>query len=232
MTRAVVRKELAMLWTSPLPYVAGLAFHAVFGVLVVNQLDVRDQAVLQPLTPVAGFLLLFAVPVLTMRSLAEESRSGSLELLLAVPVAPVPVVVGKWLAAWLSAVVLLAPIGVIVALVHLWGAPDLGPALTGTVGLVLLAGVLSGVGVLASSLTSSQPTAAIAAMFAVLVSWFAHSGSSGLRAGDALAAVSLSERLQTFADGGISTGDAAFLLGAAAACVALAAVVVDLRRLR
>lgn len=232
MTRAVLRKELVTLWSSPLPYVAGVALHAVFGVLVVNQLDVRDQAVLQPIVPIAGFLLLFAVPLLTMRAFAEELRTGTLEVLLAADVPPAPLVAGKWLAAWCTTLALLAPVGVVVALVTLWGEPDLGPVLTGAAGLVLLAATVAGVGVLASTLTASQPTAAIGAIFAVMVLWFAHSGSGALRAGDALASVSLSERLQTFADGGIATGDVAFFLCAAAVCLALAAAVVDLRRLR
>ena len=232
MIRAVVRKELVSLWTSPLPYVAGVAFHAVFGVLVVNQLDVRNQAVLQPIVPIAGFLLLFAVPVLTMRSIAEEARTGTLEVLLAAPVAPASLAVGKWLAAWLSAIALLVPIGVVVGLVSLWGAPDLGPARSGAIGLVLLAGAVAGVGLFASALTSSQPTAAMAAAFTVLVSWFAHAGSSGLRAGGVATALSLSERLQIFADGGIDTGDVAFFVGVAVVGVALTSAALDLRRLR
>ncbi|HUR77644.1 MAG TPA: ABC transporter permease subunit [Acidimicrobiales bacterium] len=232
MTLPVLRKELVVLWSSPLPYVAGAAFHAVFGVLVVNQLDVRAQAVVQPMIPIAGFLLLFAVPVLTMRSFAEEDRTGTLEMLFAAGVAPRPLVVGKWLAAWLSTLVMLAPSAVVVVLVALWGSPDLGPALSGGVGLVLLAATLTGAGVLASSLTASQAVAALVAIFGVLVSWFAYSGSAGLRAGSALAAVSLSERLQTFADGGIDTGDVGFFVCAAVLCLAAACIALDARRLR
>lgn len=232
MTRAVVRKELAVLWASPLPYVVGAAFHLVFGVLVVDQLQARGQAVVQPLVPVAGFLLLFAVPVLTMRAFAEEARTGTLELLYAAGVPPRPLVIGKWLAAWASASALLAPVLVVVALVSWWGAPDYGPAVSGLVGLVLLCAALAAVGVLASSLTASQPVAAMIAIFAVLVSWFAYSGSTGLRAGSALAAVSLSERLQAFADGGLDTGDAGFFVAAAVVCLGLCAAVLDGRRMR
>lgn len=232
MIRAVLRKELAAVWTSPLPYIAGAAFHGVFGVLVVNQLEVRSQAVVQPMVPIAGFLLLFVVPVLTMRSFAEESRSGTLELLLAVPVTPRPLVIGKWLAGWLSTLVLLLPIAATVGIVALWGSPDLGPAVTGLLGLVLLSAAVAGLGVLASSATSSQPTAAVVALFTALVLWFVYGGTSGLRAGSALASLSLSARLQTFADGGIDTGDVAFFLGGVVVVLAAAAALIDLRRLR
>lgn len=232
MTRAVLRKELAVLWTSPLPYVAGAVFHAVFGVLVVNQLDVRAQAVVQPMVPIAGFLLLFAVPVLAMRTFAEEARTGTLDLLVAAGVTPRPLAVGKWLAVWLTSLVVLAPTAAVVALVSLWGEPDLGPAVTGLLGLALLAGAVAGLGVLASACTATQSVAAVVALFAAAVLWFVHTGQSGLRAGSALAAVSLSERLQSFADGGIDTGDVAYFVCAAAACVAAACFALDARRLR
>ncbi len=232
MTFAVLRKELGVLWLSPLPYVVGVALHAAVGLLVANQLDVRDQAVLQPLVPIAGFLLLFAVPVLTMRSFAEEARSGALDLLLAIPVPPRPLVVGKWLAAWLSALVVLAPLLVVVGLVARWGDPDFGPVIAGGLGLVLLAGVLAALGVAASACTASQPVAAMVAIFVAVVAWFASTGASGLRTGGLLAALSFSERLETFSAGGIDTADAAYFLCGIVGAIAVASFAVDARRLR
>lgn len=229
-TTAVLRKELVSLWVSALPYVAGAAFHLVLGVLAVNQLEVRGQAVFQPLVPVAGFLLLFTMPVLTMRSFAEEARSGSLDLLLAAPAPARPLVVGKWLAAWLSGLVLLAPAGLFVVLLQLWGDPDPGPVVAGVTGLALLAAALAGIGVLASSLTSSQPVAAMAGVFAILVLWFAHTGADALGTGGTLAAVSLSERLRTFAGGAVDTADVAYLTALTAGSLVAAAVAVELRR--
>jgi len=232
MTTAIVRKELAALWASSLPYVVGAAFHAVLGVLVVDQLSSRAQAVLQPMFPIAGFLLLFAVPVLTMRTFAEEARTGSLDVLLAAPVAPRPLVAGKWLAAWLTALAVLAPAGLVVVLVEQWGTPDRGPAVAGFLGLALLAAAVAGVGVLASSLTSSQPVAAMTSVFAVLVLWFADAGTSALSAGRGLASFSLSERLRSFADGAVDSADVSFFVALAFAALVAAALAVDLRRLR
>ena len=232
MTRAVLRKELVTTWASPLPYVVGAAFSAVLGVLMVNQLQVRDQAVIQPLFPLAGFLLLLSVPVLTMRSFAEEARTGTLELLLAVPVPARPLVVGKWLAAWVTALAVLAPASVFVVLLDLWGAPDRGPAVSGFLGLALLAGTLAAVGTLASALTSSQPVAAMLSVAGVLVLWFAHVGSEAVSTGSTLASLSLSERLRTFAGGAVDSADVAYFVAVAAAAVVLAALAVDARRLR
>ena len=228
----MLRKELTVLWASSLPYVVGAAFHVVLGVLVVDQLAARSQAVLQPMFPIAGFLLLFAVPVLTMRSFAEESRTGTLDLLLAAPVLPRPLVAAKWLASWLTALAVLAPAVLVVVLVEQWGTPDRGPAVAGFVGLALLTAAVAGVGVLASALTSSQPVAAMTSVFAVLVLWFADTGTSSLSAGRGLAALSLSERLRSFADGALDIADVAYFVALGVGALVAAALALDLRRLR
>lgn len=229
MIRAVVRKDLATSWASPVPYVVGAVFQAVLGVLMVNQLEVRDQAVLQPLFPLAGFLLLLVVPLLTMRSFAEESRSGSLDLLLAVPVPVGRLVVGKWLAAWLTTLVVLAPAAVFAVLLASWGAPDTGPFVSGFLGLVLLAGAVAGVGTMASAATSSQPIAAMTALFAVIVLWFAHVSGAAISSGSLLAGLSLSERLRLFAGGAIDSGDTVFFLCLTAGALVVATALVELR---
>lgn len=231
MIRAVVRKDLATSWASPAPYVVGATFQAVVGLLMVDQLAVRGQAVLQPLFPIAGFLVLLVVPAITMRSFAEEQRAGTLDQLHAVPVATTPVVVAKWLASWLTVLAVVAPVGVFAVLVSLWGAPDTGPMISGFVGLGLLAAVASGIGVLASACTESQPIAAITALFATTVAWFAHVGDEAA-GGGLLAGLSLSERLRLFASGAVDGGDLAFFLAVTVAALALASCVIDLRRLR
>ena len=232
MTRAVIRKDLAALWATPLPYVVGVLFHILLALLFIEQLQVREQAVLEPVFPLAGFLLLVMVPVLSMRSFAEESRSGTLDLLLAVPVPVRPLVVGKWLAAWLSTLAVVAPLVAYWALLELYGEPDGGPVVAGFLGLALLSALLAGIGVLTSSLTTSQPIAAVVAVFAVLLLWFSHAGSNAFTAGGVLAHFSLSERLRSFSGGLIDTRDVAFFAVAAAGALLLASLCVQLRRLR
>ena len=231
-TGAVVRKDLATLWSSPLPWVVGALLHAALGLLYFGDLQARQQALIQPMVPLAGFLLLAAAPVLSMRSFAEESRSGTLDLLLAVPARPRPLVLGKWLAAWGSALGVLAPAGAYVVLLRLWGRPDTGPVVSGFVGLVLFCAALTAIGVLTSSLSSSQPVAAVVALFVTLILWFAHVGSGALAAGPLLAHLSISERLRSFAAGVIDSGDVAFLAVVTVAALLLAMLAVDARRLR
>lgn len=232
MTRAVLRKDFAALWLSPIPWVVGALFHVVLGLLFVNELAARRQALIQPLFPIAGFLLVALVPLVTMRAFAEEARTGTLDVLLAVPVRLRSLVLGKWLAAWLTVLLVVAPAALLYGLVTMYGDPDHGPALTGAVGLVLFAAALASLGVFASSLVSSQPVAAALALFTTLLVWFAHVGSERLPVGGLLAHFSVSERLQSFAGGGLDTGDITFFCVLTAAALVTAAVAVEARRLR
>jgi len=210
-TIAIFRKELTTLWLSPLPYVVGALFHLVIGVLYVEQLEIRGQALFQPIFPIAGFLLLALMPILSMRTFAEEARTGSLDLLLAIPVRARHLAVGKWLATAASALAVIAPLGVALGLVSAWGSPDPGPAISGLFGLALFSVALAALGVAASSITSSQPVAALVAFFVGLLLWFSHVGSESWAAGGVLSHFSLSERLRAFASGVIDSTDAGLL---------------------
>jgi ABC-2 type transport system permease protein len=215
-----------------LPYVSGAVFHALLGLLYVSQLEVRQQALIQPMYPLAGFLLVVVVPILTMRGFADELRSGSLDVLVSARVPTAVLVAGKWLAAWLTTLVVLAPSTLFVVLLHLYGHPDAGPIIAGYLGLVLLASLLTGLGVLSSSLTNTAPVALTAALFVALVLWFAHVGSDSIIVSGAVARFSLSERLRSFAGGGVDTGDLAFFFTATLAVLVLAGVALRTRRLR
>lgn len=232
MTLAIARKDLAVLWASPIPWVAGAFFHFVLGLLYASELVARRQALIQPLFPLAGFLLLIIVPILTMRSFAEEARSGTLDLLQAVPVDTRSLIVGKWVATWITALVALAPSGAAVIVLVLFGNPDPGPIVSGYLGLALMAAALAAIGVFASSVTSSQPVAAVIAFFISLILWFAHVGSQTIVTGSFLAHFSISERLRSFAAGIIDTADVGFLLILSIAALVAAATAVDARRLR
>jgi ABC-2 type transport system permease protein len=221
-----------VLWASPIPYVVGALFHLALGLLYVDQLEVRRQAVVQPLFPLAGFLLLVMAPLLTMRSFAEEARTGTLDVLQAARVRAAPMVLGKWLAAWMTGLAVFAPALLFVLLLSWWGEPDAGPVIAGFAGLALFTATLTGLGVLASSLSSSQPVAAIVALFLSLLFWFADVADQAPQAGSLLLRFSLRERLRSFASGVVDTSDVAWFVLLVVATLALAAQAVEGRRLR
>lgn len=229
---ATFRKELMITWASPLPWVMGALFHLLWGYLYVNELEARRQALFQPAVPLAAFLLLVIVPVLTMRTLAEERRSGSLDLLLTTRVRPASLVVGKWAATWLSGVILLAPVTAVVVVIERFASFDPGPVLVSLVGLILMAATLTAIGVVVSSCTASLPLAVAGSFLVGLMLWFAGATPSTGDVAALLARVSLSERLATFAAGGFDSADVVFFLVAPLAALLVAATVVGRRRSR
>lgn len=231
-TGAITKKDLAVAWSTPIPYVVGGLLQAILGLLFLDQIQGRLQALVQPLFPLAGFLLLVTVPVLTMRSFADEARSGSLDVLLAIPVPSAALVVGKWLAAWATAVAVTAPAVAYAGLVWLYGEPDRGPVIAGFLGLLLLTAALSALGVCASALTSSQPVAVMIAFVVGAALWFSGSGGSAVRASGVLSHLSLSERLRAFSGGAIDTGDVGFLLAMTLVLLGFTFAALEARRAR
>jgi gliding motility-associated transport system permease protein len=179
-TFALVRRELVAYFSSPLAYVVLTAFlfvnGYVFWLITAYLNDPRTQA-MQPLKLLFGgtiffwLLLLFIVPVITMRLLAEERRTGTLEVLLTSPVSEANVVLGKFLAAFLFYLFLWVPTVVYVLILASHSHIDPYPVLSGYLGIALLGVLFSAVGLLTSALSKNQIIAAVFA-FAVLIVLF------------------------------------------------------------
>lgn len=170
-TLVIARRELATFFTSPLAYMTGAAFLFVTG-LVFFFTDVLDNiASLTQLFEAMSVMLLFFVPVLTMRLFSSEVRSGTLELLLTTPVQNSEVVMGKFLAAFLFFVVILAPTVSYLLILMYYGNPDLPVTFSGYFGVVLLGTMLISLGVLTSVLFDNQIIAAILATGLSLFFW-------------------------------------------------------------
>jgi ABC-2 type transport system permease protein len=133
-------------------------------------MSVNDQ-IIRPLLGFAGTIALFMVPMITMRLFAEEKRTGTIELLLTSPVTDLEIILGKWLGALLLYVCVLLMSMLNMALLFLWGKPDLRPVLIGYLGLLLQGGCLLAIGALISTMTKNQIIAGIATFFISLLLW-------------------------------------------------------------
>ncbi|NPA43680.1 MAG: ABC transporter permease subunit [Chlorobi bacterium] len=126
-------------------------------------------AELTPFFELVPWLFIFLIPAVSMRSLAEEYRSGTIEILLTKPVREWQVVAGKFLAVWFSVLILLIPAVVyyfsIKKLAVPGQGPDFGMVSAGMTGLKLLAAVFAAAGVWVSSLTSNQMAAYLGGVF-------------------------------------------------------------------
>jgi ABC-2 type transport system permease protein len=152
----IYQRELRSYFNSPIAYVVIVVFLAIVGWFFTNNLFLANIASLRLVFELVPLVFLFFVPAITMRLLAEEKKSGTLELLATKPVRDVEIVLAKFLAAWtLLAAALLPTLLYLITLVAI-GDIDVGPVVTGYVGLLLMGGVYIAVGVLASGLTENQ----------------------------------------------------------------------------
>lgn len=114
------------------------------------------------------FAMLLVTPVLTMRLLSEEKRSGSIELLMTAPVTDLEVILGKFFASWLFFMLMWIPTALYIVILRQYSSIDMGPVLSGYLGTVLVGGLFLSVGVLASAMTSNQVIAAVVSFVILL----------------------------------------------------------------
>ena len=230
---AIAAKDLRSQFVSPIAYVVLTGFLLLGGWFFFNLLarfnfllnlylsfrnpEAMDRLnlndfVIAPLLHNLSVILVILVPVITMRSFAEEKRSGTYELLMTSPLTVTEIVLGKFLGAFAFVFIMLLLTGVYPLILVLYGNPESGVILSGFLGLLLLATAFVSVGLLTSSLTENQIIAAVSCLVVLLllyvISWPADT------AGDTLGAVlkyaSLTEHFSEMVKGVIDTRDLAY----------------------
>lgn len=168
---AVLRRELKAYFLTPVAYVFIVIFLFAanwFG-FSFGGLYERGQADLLPFFTYHPWLFLFLVPALSMRLWAEERRSGSIELLLTLPLKPWQAVVGKFLAAWaFTAIAILLTFPIWITVNYL-GDPDNGVILASYFGSILTAGGFLAIGNFVSAMTKNQVIAFVIAALLCIV---------------------------------------------------------------
>ncbi len=149
-------------------YVVIIVFLSIIGWFFTSNLFLMNVATLRIVFELVPLVFLFFVPAITMRLLAEEMKSGTLELLTTKPVRDIEIVLGKFFAAWTLLAAALAPTLIYAISVGLLGSLDLGPVFTGYIGLLLMGGVYIAIGLFASSLTENQIVAFIISFLIIL----------------------------------------------------------------
>jgi ABC-2 type transport system permease protein len=239
---AIARRDLAALFVSP----AGWAVASLFVLLssafgfVVPVLGGQAATMDGVFAVITSFLLPVLIPVLTMRSFAEERSDGTLELLLTSPVRDLEVVAGKWLGAFAFYVLLLAATVVYVVLLAVYvpghlATLDLGLIAATYIGLLLAGGAATAIGVLASGLTQNQIVSFFLALAILLIIWY--SGTllgffTSPPASTVFQYAGGSNRFQSFSLGQVTLKDAVYFASLAIAALFLTARLLDTRRWR
>lgn len=163
----IYRREIKSYFNSPVAYVVILVFLAIIGWFFTSNLFLMNVASMRVVFDLVPLVFLFFIPAITMRLLAEEKKSGTLELLTTKPVSDLDIVLGKYLAAWSLVIAALAPTIIYFITLSSLGDLDIGPVLTGYLGLILMAGVYVAIGLFSSSLTDNQIVAFIVSFLIV-----------------------------------------------------------------
>lgn len=159
--RALLRRELASYFQTPVAYVVGVVFLGVTASLFFSVFFLFERAEMRQFFGLLPLLLAIMMPALSMRLIAEERRRGTYELLVTLPLRDSDVVIAKFLAVWLTGLFLLLPTFVFVVTVGSFGPLDFGPVAGGYVGAVLLVAVYAAVGLFSSSIARNETVALI-----------------------------------------------------------------------
>ena len=230
----IAQKELRAYFASPIAYVVIAAFLAMTGFFFWLIVSLSREASLRGVFANMAIILLFIAPALTMRLLAEEQRSGTIELLLTLPVRDWQVVLGKFLAS-LAVFALMLALTLYYPLLLVWlGNPDRGPIISGYIGLLLVGGAFLSIGVFTSSLSGNQVVAALLGFGAMLILWLIDIAGRlfGPPASDVVTYVSMSQHYFDFVRGIIDSRDVIFFLSVMAAFLFLSVQTLQLRRWR
>ena len=244
-TWTIARREYFAYFSSPAAYIVIfliLMFCGVYFYFFDLLLAFQQQFVPQigRILGLLGTLLMLATPALTARLMAEEQRMGTIELLLTAPVRDWELVVGKWLGVFLFMLTIVAISIVYPLILNQFVDPgiDQGPVFSAYLGLILLCGALSAVGVAISALFSSQIAAFITTMgFLILAWWIIGPISQVAAAGSILAQIVTAldwgaHFFNNLLRGVIDLADVIFYLSVTALALLIGTMTVEMRRWR
>jgi len=247
----IAQKELKSYFASPIAYIVIGFFALVFGWFYYVSVSFFLQASLQMGMPGAGqvnintmairpllqnvaVVALFMLPLITMRTYAEEKRSGTIELLLTSPLTDTQIVLGKFLGAVSLYALMLLVTWIHIGILFIYGNPEWKPIVTGYLGLLLMGSSFLAIGLLISSLTRNQIVAGMVTFAVLLLLWTLNwmSESAGPTMQKVLSALSITERFDDFSKGVVSVSHLVYYVSFISFGLFLTAKSVDSERWR
>jgi ABC-2 type transport system permease protein len=225
---SLIKKELRTYFSSPIAYVVIAGFLLLVGYFFTSLVSWFNAAAVQmaqnpyysqqvninemvfsPLFHNMTIILVLVAPLLTMRLLAEEKKSGTDELLFTSPLSVGEIVLGKYAAALIMLTIMLGLTTLLSVFAFAYGNPELAPWLTGYLGLFLTGALFIAIGLFFSSLTENQIVAAfltvVALLLLLVLNWATSAGSGGWRS--VVGYLSFSDHFGDMARGILDTKD-------------------------
>lgn len=247
---AIADKELRSYFASPIAYILigffllpfGVFFYLYLATFVKQSLQAAqyggamnvNQQVIRYVLQNASVIILFIMPMITMRTYSEEKRSGSIELLLTSPLTDIEIILGKFFGALGLYAALLAVTLLYMAILFVYGNPEWRPLVAGYLGLLLMGGAFISIGLLISSTTNNQIVAGVITFVVFLlfwiIGWFAD--TAGPTVGPITSWLSITEHFDDFSKGIIDTKHVLYYLSLITFGLFLTAKSVDTERWR
>ncbi|MFK7882609.1 MAG: ABC transporter permease [Phycisphaerales bacterium] len=233
----IASREIAGLFRLPVGWIV-VALYAFLSAVVFVQYALIPgvPATMRYFFAAAAWMMVPVAPAISMRVLAEEARSGTIEMLRTSPVGDLTIALGKFLGSWLFLGMTLAPTLLLPITLALVSEPsiDPGPVVTGYLVLIFFGGLCLGIGLVASSLTSSQTLAFLGTLMALVLLLMVSgpiASTLGPRFGEPLRAFSIMARVSELSKGVLDTSAIAFFAIGIIWSVVIAAGVLESRRM-
>ena len=225
----IARREIGAMFCSPLAWILLAVIQTILGYMFLANLDnyflLQPQLmqlentpgvtdiVITPLMHVAAIIMLMIMPLLTMRSIADEKRNRTLSLLVSAPLSMSEIVLGKFLGLMLFVFILITMLMLMPLSLYLGTSPDGGKLLSIYLGMLLLVATFTAIGLYLSSLTENQTIAAISTFGVLLMLWIIDwLGGSVSNGQSVLSYLSLLRHHQSMLEGVFNTSDIAYYL--------------------
>jgi ABC-2 type transport system permease protein len=225
----IARREIGAMFLSPLAWIILAVIQAILGYVFLTNLDnffvLQPQLihlentpgvtdiVVTPLMQLAAIILLMVMPLITMRSFAEEKRNRTLSLLVSSPLTMTEIVLGKYLGLLLFVLILVSLLMLMPLSLYLGTSLDSGKLLSIYLGMLLLLAAFAAVGLYLSSLTENQTIAAVCTFGALLMLWIIDWIGASVSGGQSvLAYLSILQHHQSMLEGIFDTSDIAYYL--------------------
>ena len=233
----ITQRELLAFFCSPIAYVVLVVFLALNGYFFsfLNLTSGEEASLRFLFGRFMPLVLLFIMPMLTMRLMSEEFRQGTIESLMTAPVSDAAVIVGKFLGTLIFYALLLATTLVYVVAVSMFGDPDIGALVAGYIGLLLMGGLYIAIGLFFWTCTSNQIIAvltsfSVLAVLAVLIDRFASHVEGRLRV--VLQHISVGHQFTEFVQGAINLNSVLFFVTSTGFLLFISVKVLESRRWR
>ncbi len=232
----MTRRELTAQFYSPIAYVVLVVFLVLSGIIFgMANFQPGAEASARMLFGLVPLILVLVSPLLTMRLLSDEFRTGTIETLMTAPINDAEVILGKFLGTFLFYLVMLAGTLVYPIILSFYGSLDTGLALCSYVGLLLVGGLFISVGLFFSTCTQNQVIAAICtlailAVFTFLGDWLASGQEGTLRV--ILQHLSIRSHYEVFVRGLLDSNHVVFFITSTALFLFLGVKALEFRRWR